>query len=61
MVMGDSFDAGAEYHCPCCDRYFGFRAYPTFDEVRTDPRADPIGRIALAVAEARMRAGPAGE
>ena len=43
--MGDSFDDGAEYHCPKCNHYFGFIAYPLIEESLSDPRADPADRM----------------
>lgn len=59
LAMGDSFDAGAEYHCPACDHYFGFRAYPTADETMTDARADPADRLALFLAHVAIADGAA--
>jgi hypothetical protein len=55
LKMGDSFDQGSEYHCPVCDHYFGFRAYPLISEVKTDPRADPIDKALIEMTERRMR------
>ena len=45
-TVRESFDDGAEYECPKCGLYFGFCAYPSLAEVRTDPRADPADRLA---------------
>lgn len=44
--MRESFSEGAEYECPRCGGYFGFRAYPLLSEVQADPRADPADRLA---------------
>ena len=57
LAIGESFDSGAEYHCPACDHYFGFGAYPLITEVMTDPRADPIDRIALELAKRHFEQG----
>jgi hypothetical protein len=38
-TMGDSFADGAEYHCPKCNYYFGYIAYPLLSESLNDPRA----------------------
>ena len=43
-LMYEMFEGGAEYACPACRAIFGFVAFPTQDEARTDPRADPIDR-----------------
>jgi len=54
MAQGETFEGGAEHHCPRCGHYFGFQSYPTADQVRTDPRADPSDKRALAVREERL-------
>lgn len=43
-TLYEMFEGGAEYCCPTCHAVFGFVAFPTEDEARTDPRADPIDR-----------------
>ena len=43
-LMYEMFEGGAEYACPACRAIFGFVAFPTQDEARTDPRVDPIDR-----------------
>ena len=43
-TLRESFNEGAEYQCPQCGEYFGFRAYPLLSEVIADPRADPADR-----------------
>jgi hypothetical protein len=43
--MGESFDDGADYHCPTCDHRFGYIAYPTIDESRSDPRAPATDKM----------------
>ena len=53
--MGESFRDGAEYHCPKCDNYFGFIAYPLTSEVKSDPRAAEIDRKATALFEDASR------
>jgi predicted RNA-binding Zn-ribbon protein involved in translation (DUF1610 family) len=35
--MGDSFAEGAEYHCPKCFHYFGFKAWPMSHEFEKAP------------------------
>lgn len=38
-ALGEGFNDGGEYHCPECDHYFGFHAYPLLEESLADPRA----------------------
>ena len=52
---GEAFHEGSERHCPKCWHYFGFVVYPTIDENLTDPRADPIDRLAAQVVRQRVR------
>lgn len=42
--MGESFDAGAEYHCPQCDTRFGYVTYPLATDVLSDDRASAADR-----------------
>lgn len=55
-AMREMFDGGAEYMCPACSRYFGFVGFPTPDEVRSDPRADPIDRMVVECRDERIAA-----
>lgn len=57
MAMGDSFDCGCEWHCPSCNHYFGFRAFPRVEEVLTDPRANPIDRMLNEIVWRKERGG----
>jgi hypothetical protein len=43
--MGETFNDGSERHCPQCDHYFGYVAYPLISESLTDPRADNDDRL----------------
>ena len=43
--IGDTFNDGSERHCPNCDHYFGFVAYPLISESLTDPRAPEADRL----------------
>jgi hypothetical protein len=43
--IGDTFNDGSERHCPECDHYFGFVAYPLITESLTDPRAPRGDRL----------------
>jgi hypothetical protein len=65
--VGETFADGAEYHCPKCEHYFGYYAYPLLVEAATDPRA-PIhdkwvaqAVLRQAAAEASMPAAPSPE
>ena len=44
-IFGEAFDSGAEYHCPKCDYYFGYIAYPLIEEALNDPRASEGDRV----------------
>jgi hypothetical protein len=50
-AMGDSFDEGAEYHCPTCGERFGFVPYPLLSESLTDPRAPETDRTFAEIAK----------
>jgi hypothetical protein len=54
LSLSEMFEGGAEYVCPMCSHEFGFRAFPTADEVRRDPRADPLDKMALGIREERL-------
>jgi hypothetical protein len=54
LALSEMFEGGAEYACPKCGHEFGFQAFPTADEVRNDPRADPIDKLALGIRESRL-------
>ena len=43
-ATGEGFNEGSERHCPDCDHYFGFLAYPLLEESLTDPRAPESDR-----------------
>lgn len=49
-AMGDSFDEGAEYHCPTCGKRFGFVPYPLLGESLTDSRAPETDRLFAEIA-----------
>ena len=53
--VGETFDTGAEYHCPKCNEYFGFRSYPTHEETLSDPRADPVDKKISAMILSRIK------
>jgi hypothetical protein len=36
MVMGESFEDGADKHCPVCDWRYGFVAWPMSHEFKGD-------------------------
>lgn len=43
--MGESFRDGAEYHCPKCNQYFGFKAYPMTHEFEKAPPVVSFGLV----------------
>lgn len=43
-AQGEMYREGSEHSCPQCSSDFGYVMFPTRDEVRTDPRADPLHR-----------------
>jgi hypothetical protein len=49
-ALGDTFGDGAEYHCPKCNRYFGFVSYPLLKESLTDRRAPDTDRMFAEIA-----------
>ncbi len=49
-VVGETFNDGAEYHCPKCNEYFGYVSYPLLRESLTDPRAPVEDRLFAEVA-----------
>lgn len=49
--LGESFDSGAEYHCPKCDHYFRYVAYPLIEEALNDPRAPDGDRLLAEIAK----------
>lgn len=44
--LGEMYRDGSEHSCPQCSGDFGYVMFPTSDEVRSDPRADPRDRQA---------------
>ena len=44
-LLGETFNDGAEYHCPKCEYRFGYVAYPLLQESISDPRAPESDRI----------------
>jgi len=54
-VVGETFDHGAEYHCPRCDGYFGFVPYPLLTESLNDPRAPDSDRVFAEIALRRAK------
>lgn len=56
--MGESFNDGSEYHCPKCNHYFGFIAYPLLNESITDSRADPADRKFAEIVLKRLKDEP---
>jgi len=44
-AMGESFNDGAEYHCPSCNHPFGYIDYPLVKESLTDLRAPESDRL----------------
>ena len=46
--IGESFNDGAEYHCPTCDAYFGYIAFPLLSESLSDPRAPAEDKLFFA-------------
>lgn len=51
--IGESFDSGSEYHCPKCNYYFGYIAYPLIKEALNDPHASHEDRLFAQVVEQR--------
>ena len=54
-AMGEGFNEGAEYHCPECDHYFGFIAYPLLEESLSDPRAPDSDKMFAEIVMHRAR------
>jgi len=54
MTVGESFEGGAERHCPKCGEYYGFVAYPMRAEVLSDPRAQDVDRMVAGVQSDRI-------
>ena len=48
--IGETFNDGAEYHCPRCEGYFGYVEFPMSQETLVDPRADETDRIFAQIA-----------
>lgn len=53
--MGESFEDGAEYHCPRCDHYFCYVPYPLLSESLEDPQAPETDRLFAEVAMQQVR------
>ncbi len=49
-AIGETFNDGAEYHCPKCDHRFGFIAFPLLTESISDPRAPNSDRAFAEIA-----------
>ena len=56
--LGDTFAEGAEYHCPKCNHYFKFVAYPTIEESLLDPRAPDADRKFAEIVDCRVKKNP---
>lgn len=56
--VGDTFESIADFYCLKCDHRFGFITYPLISGVKTDPRADPVDRIAQTLFEENARRAP---
>ena len=43
--IGETYNDGAEYHCPKCKYCFGYISYPLLGESLTDPRSPETDRM----------------
>jgi len=48
--VGETFNDGAEYHCPQCDANFGYVEFPLLQETLMDPRAPETDRAFAQIA-----------
>jgi predicted RNA-binding Zn-ribbon protein involved in translation (DUF1610 family) len=55
-TVGETYADGAEYHCPKCERYFGYICYPLISESLSDPRAPSWDRLFAEVVTSRVEA-----
>jgi len=53
--IGETFNDGAEYHCPKCNHYFGYVSYPLLTESLTDPRAPETDRKFAEIVMMRLK------
>jgi len=58
-TLGESFADGSERHCPQCDRYFGYVAFPLITESLSDPRAPEEDRMFAEIVQRGVAANDA--